>query len=304
MITEAFPDRRKTIYNELDRKKAPTFQQVTDVCLSEIRLLIERINVGLDPNYNPLPSTSQQPLDAPVALVPQISKPLQANKQIATLPAPPTSKWERIEAATAGIAKSHSTPGNAQQAYGREVLNKGMKKAHEGAQQAESAFTLYHNKLISSYLGWPFRHSLQRTAKLVVLGAPYSRISLICNAITALTNLATFSLTNDELGRFHEGVPAIIRIFTAAINKIDEYLAKVEIHWSDHVTLKKPEAEQRKIPEVEKVRECLREGLERILSSFNEFLSGLGMSKLEILDAKKAVGVAKAPEMIQTGGAR
>lgn len=131
-----------------------------------------------------------------------------------------------------------------------------------------------------------------------MLGTPYSRISLICNAITALTNLATFSLKQDTMGRFHEGIPQIIRLFTVAINKLDEYLAKVPIHWSDYETLNKPEAERKKVPEVEDVRECLREGLERILGSFNEYLTGLAMSKVEIMDAKKAVGVSKGPEMI------
>lgn len=148
-------------------------------------------------------------------------------------------------------------------------------------------------------VGAPFRQSLQRTASLVVLGAPYSRISIICNAVTALTNLAVLSITNDALGRFNNGIPNILRVFTAAIAKIDEYMAKVEIHWSDRTTLQLPEAERRKVPEVEQVRECLREGLEKIIGSFNEYLSGMGLSSLEILDAKKAAGSKKVPEMIQ-----
>jgi nucleoporin NDC1 len=136
------------------------------------------------------------------------------------------------------------------------------------------------------------------------LGAPYSRMSLICNAITALANLATFSLKEDEVGRFHEGIPDIIRIFTTAINLIDEYMSKVDIHWSDYDTLSKPEAERKNAPKVAEVRECLREGLERILGSFNEFLSSLGLTKLEIVEAKRAAGAQKAPEMIQARAAR
>lgn len=224
---------------------------------------------------------------------------MKADKQITAPPPPPSSRWDHIEAATSGIAKLHSSPGNAQQAYGREALNKGLKKAQEGKEQAETAVTTWWNKLTSSVLGWPFRQSLRRTVNIVVLGAPYSRISLICNAVTALSNLATFSLKQDTMGRFHEGIPQIIRLFTTAINKIDEYMAKVPVHWSDYETLKKAEADRKKVPEVEEVRECLREGLERILGSFNEYLTGLEMSKAEIMDAKKAIGVSKGPEMIQ-----
>jgi len=226
------------------------------------------------------------------------------DKQIAAVPSKPNTRWEHAESAAAEIAKSHSTPGNAQNAYAREALHKGMKKAQEGKHQAESLVTTYYNKLTASPLGWPFRLSFERSANLVVLGTPYSRISLICNAVTALANLATFSLKEDRLGRFHEGVPQIIRAFTTAINKIDEYMAKVEIHWSDFDTLKKPEAEQRNAPRVSEVRECLREGLEKMLGSFNEFLGPLGMSKLEILEAKKAAGAQRVPEMLQARASR
>lgn len=304
LITDAFPDRRKTIYSEMDRKKAPTFQQVTDVCLAELKLLIQRINIGLDPTYNPDATAGQQQSAPPVNLVPQISQPLKEDKQIAALPPQPNTKWEHIEAAATGIAKSHSAPGNSQQAYGREVINKGVKKAQEGAQEAESFITVYYNKLVSSPLGKPFCQSLKRTASIVVLGAPYSRISLICNAVTALANLAVISLSQDSLGQFHQGVPEIVRVFTTAISKIDEYMTKVEIHWSDHRTLRKPEAERRKVPEVEEVRECLREGLEKILGSFNEYLGGMGLSKVEILEARKVAGARKGPEMIQASATR
>jgi nucleoporin NDC1 len=297
LITDSFPDRRKTIYGELERKKAPTYEQVTDICLSEIKFLIERLNIALDPSWRPQPSTGPQEPTPPVKLVPQISQPLKAD-QITAAPPKPTSKWDLVSSTAADIAKSHSSPGNAQQAYGRDALNKGIKKASEGAQQAESLVGTYYNKLVASPLGWPFRHSLQRTASVVVLGAPYSRISLICNAISALTNLTTFSLKQDELGHFHHGVPSIIRVFTTAIAKIDAYMATVHIHWSDYESLKKTEEEQRTVPQVSEVRECLREGLERIVGTFNEFLGGMGLSKLEIVEAKKAIGERK-PEMIK-----
>lgn len=306
LITDAFPDRRKTIYGELDRKKAPTYQQVTDLCLGEVKLLIERVNIGLNPAFRPTASAGQQS-SPPLNLVSQVAQPLKADKQVMAPPAPPSSNLEILGSTTSNIAKLNSSPGNAQQAYGREALNAGMKKAQEGTQQAESFLAKNYQNFVSSPLGIPFRHSFRRTSRLVVLGAPYSRISFICNAITALTNLTTFSLKNDDFGRFHEGVPSIIRIFTTAISKIDEYMAKAAIHHSDISTLRKPEGERRNIPEVTEVRECLREGLERIIGSFNEYLGAMGLSKLEILDAKKAVEAKKVleapakPEMAQAG---
>jgi nucleoporin NDC1 len=300
LITDAFPDRRKTIYAEMSRKKAATFQQVTDLCLAEVKLLIERLNIGLDPAYQQA-AASAAPQPAPlVNLVPQISQPLKDDKQIVALPPKPSTKWEHFEATTSGIAKSHSSPGNSQQAWGRDGINRGLQKAQEGAQQAESVASTASTKILASPFGSIFSHSLPRSAKLVVLSAPYSRISLICNAITALTNLAVFSISEDAIGRFHESVPAIIRTFTLAITKIDTYMASLQVHWSDKDTLAKPEAERKKISEVEQVRQCLQKGLQNVLSSFDKYLGGMGMSMLEISEAKKAAAVVKQPEMIQS----
>ncbi|UPX16834.1 uncharacterized protein EKO05_0007217 [Ascochyta rabiei] len=304
LITEAFPDRRKTIYSEMERKKAATFQQVTDLCLAEIRLLVDRLNIGLDPTYQPAAASAVPQPTPSVDLVPQISQPLKDDKQVVALPPKPNTRWEHFEAATSGIAKLHSSPGNSQQAYGREAIHRGMKKAQEGAQQAESAASTASTKILSSPFGYVFSHSLPRRAKLVVLGAPFSRISLICNAITALTNLAVFSIAEDAIGRFHESVPAIVRTFTAAINKMDAYMASLQVHWSDKDTLAKPEGERKRVAEVEQVKDCLRKGLHNVLGSFEQYLSGMGMSRLEVSDAQKAAAVARQPEMMQAPAAR
>jgi nucleoporin NDC1 len=304
LITDAFPDRRKTIYAEMERKNAPTFQQVTDICLAEIRLLIDRLNVGLDPTYQPAAS-SAAPHPAPTLnLVPQISKPIKDDKQVVALPPKPSTKWEQFEAVTSGIAKMHSSSENSQQAYGREAINKGLKKAQEGAQQAESVASTASDKILSSPFGYVFGHSLPRRAKLVVLGAPYSHLSLVCNAITALSNLAAFSITEDQIGRFHNVVPSIIRAFTTAIKKIDAYMSSLQVHRSDKETLAKPEGERKKVPEVDQVRECLQQGLQNILAGFEKYLGGMGMSLLEISDAKKAAASLRQPEMLQTSAAR
>lgn len=220
------------------------------------------------------------------------------------LPPVPITKWEHFEAATSGIAKLHSSPGNSQQAYGREAINMGLKKAQEGAQQAEVVASTASNKILSSPFGYIFSHSLPRRAKVVILGAPYSRMSLICNAVTALTNLAVFSISEDAIGQFHKRVPSIIQTFTTAITQIDAYMGSVQVHWSDKSTLAKPAAERRRVAEVDQVKECLQKGLQNVLSSFERYLGGMGMSLLEISDAKKAAAIARQPEMLQTHGAR
>ena len=281
LITEGFPERRKTIYGELERKKAPTFEQVTNICLAEIRLLLERIGTALDPKFTPQTDAVPQ-APTSLALVPRISQDLK-DGAIRGPGQAPTSRMEKFGAFAADVAKSHSSPQNAKNAYAREYLKKGQDKLAQGAKEAEVYSSNWYDRFIVSPLGWPFRRNIRRVAAIIMTGAPYSRISPLCNAITTLTNLTVFSIKEDEYGRFQNVVPEIVRVFATAIRKIDEYVASLEIGGTGG------------LEEVEQVRECLREGLERILRTFGEFLGGLGMASAEVREAKRCV--ARGPEM-------
>lgn len=295
MITERFNDRRKTIYGELDRKTAPTHKQVTEICLAEIRDIINRIKVVT--NLGSAPDTEQKK-PAVIELVPQIAPPLK-DAQITAPAPPPEGRLQKIEWTTSQIARAHSSPQNAEKSVAREYLKKGQAQLTERTQQAESLWTTYFNKFTCSPFGWPFRASLARTANVVVNGAPYSRQSTILNAITTLTNLAVNSLKEDEYGQYNEQVPEIVRIFTAAIRKIEQFMQGLPIASSDIETLSKPVAERKNVPEVMVVQEALKGGLERVLGAFNEYLGGMGMSRSEIMEAKTCVAREPKEEMRQ-----
>ncbi|KAF2262292.1 nuclear envelope protein-like protein [Lojkania enalia] len=293
MITDRFDDRRKTIFGELDRKKAPTYQQVTELCLAEVSEIVRRINV-VDPAYRPEDEKGKPKPPLPIDFAPRISQPLKDGQVIAPNPVP-SSKLKLIEDTTARIARTHSSPQNAQNAAARELIKATQGKFSEGAKQAESQWQIYKHKFASSPLGWPWRQSLHRTANTVVNGAPYSRQFLICNAVTALTNLAVASLKEDEFGQFQKQVPEIVRAFTVAIKKIEAYIQGLVVHWTDIDTLALPEADRKRVPEVELVVDCLKVGLERVLGAFNEYLSAMEMSKTEIQEAKKYAARPPAP---------
>jgi nucleoporin NDC1 len=282
LITDRFPERRKTIYNEIERKRGATHEQVTNICLAEVRRLLERIGAALDPAFRPQ-SEAISTVPTPISLVPRITSDLR-DGAIAGPGQAPTTRMEKFGAFAADVAKSHSSPKNTQNAYAREAIKKGQEKLAQGAKEAEAYSSNWRNRFVVSLFGWPFRHNIRRTAAIIITGAPYSRISPLCNAITTLTNLTIFSIKEDDYGRFQKVVPEIVRVFALAIRKIDEYVASLDRAGEPIVLL-----------EEQQVRECLREGLERILRTFGEFLSGLGMSSLEIREAKKAV--AKGPEM-------
>ncbi|KAJ4294536.1 hypothetical protein N0V90_008227 [Kalmusia sp. IMI 367209] len=296
MITDSIPERRKTIYGELNRKKGATLKQVVDICLAEVNLLINRINVGLDPHYHPKQEVEKNTQLQTVSLVPQIAPPLK-DAPIKGAGLSSTTAREKLGDLTADFAKSLSSPQNGQKT--RDYLKKGVAEGSQhlrkAAEEAEARSSGFVSQFMASPLGYPFRRSLRRTASIVVTGAPYSRFSILCNAITALTNLTVFSFREDEFGRLQEEVPRIIRVFTEALKKVDEYVAKLEVHWSDFDTLARPADQRKKISEVEEVRECLRSGLEKVIRTFGEYLRGMGMTSVEIQDAKKVA--AKGPEM-------
>lgn len=296
LITDSFLERRKTIYGELNRKNGPTFKQITNICLSEVKLFIERLSIGLDPNYRPKEEAEKNQQTQTVSLVPQIAPPLTE----AAIKGPGlrhSTARDKLGDVAGGFAKSLSSPQNGVKT--REYLKKGTTEVSQhlqkGIEEVEARSSGLYSQFMSSPLGYPFRHSLRRTANVVVAGAPYSRLSMLCSAITALPNLSVCSLVEDDFGGMQDEIPDIVRVFTEALKKLDEYVAKLNIHWSDFDTLSKPEAERKRIAEVDEIRECLRAGLEKILGQFGEYLAGMKMTRAEILEAKKAA--ANGPEM-------
>lgn len=298
IITARFDDRRKTIYGEPDRKKAPTYKQVTDICLAELRAVTDRINAVTDPNYRGAKEQEKMPNDAtPIQLVPQISQPLR-DGQIAGPGQPIESRLQKIESVTSQIARSHSSPQNLQKSLAKKGLDRVQQEANDGRNKITSQWEDYKNKLARSPIGYLVRHSLPRTASVVVFGTPYARHNIILNAITILTNLSVCSLKEDAWGNYQNVVPDIVRVFVNAITKIESYMAGLQVHWTDVDTLAKPEGERRKVAEVEEVVGELKAGLEKILRAFGEYLEGLNMSAREVLAAKKLVA-REVPEMRQ-----
>ncbi|KAF2662304.1 hypothetical protein K491DRAFT_753404 [Lophiostoma macrostomum CBS 122681] len=295
IITGRFEDRRKTIFDETDRQKGPTVKQVTDLCLAEIKGVVERINKATAPTP---PGAQSAPKPLPLAGSAQrLTKPL-IEGQILGPGEPPETRLQWVEQAASQIARTHSSPQNAQNAVAREYLKKGQQKAIEVAQQAESSAKGYKETFAKSWPGRFFRRSLPRVANSVLFSTPYTKRTVILNAVVALTNLTVSSLKEDGPGQFHHLVPDIIRTFTATIKSIEAYMYGLEVHWTDADTLAKPESERKKVEEVDGLVKELKDGLSKQLGAFVEYLEGIGMSRLEIQDAKKLVA-RQTPEVVQ-----
>ena len=205
---------------------------------------------------------------------------------------------EVVGQAIGEIARTHSSPQYAEDAYGRKLLKNSQQKIAEGVQQVEATVDTNKAWFASSWFGSLFRQTLRRKANSVIFGTPYSRQALITNAVIALTQLTVHSLKEDDVGQWQNLVPEIIRSFTTAIKAIETYMQGLPVHWSDVDTLNKPPAEQKKVPEVEDFVKELKDGLSQQLGAFVEYLESMGMSRVEIQEAKKAVA-SKTPEMRQ-----
>lgn len=300
LITHRFPERRKTIYSETDRKTAATFKQITDICLAEVRLLTTRISIALDPKFQPPSDNGQKQQTGAISLVPRVAQPLKEAQLNFQGPDPARTRVDEVGQIASGIAKDLSSPTNPnlrKSVYVRNGIEYSQNVLKENTQKVEATIqaTGMWPTFINSKLGFPFRHNLRRTASIIITGAPYSRISPLCNAITSLANLSTLSIQEDDCGRFSDQVPNIIRTFTQALQRLEEYVDSLTVHWTDIETLRKPEAERKNIEDVEKVRECLREGLRGILGAFAEYLRSMDISIVDIQEARKIV--SRGPEM-------
>jgi len=288
LITARFDERRKSIYQNLGRdndNKDSTWSHILIVCLAELKGITDRIDAVQ--SSQPEPGASVKP--PVVDLIPRISQPLKEDKIMGS--SPPVKGMQRFEKRAGDLVKTEGPPpGPGPQPiklleFGSSLLAKsGITPAsHPALKDGVSDFT---SKFIRSPIGIPFRQSFRRTINVVVAGTPYSRAGTITDAATALANLVACSLKEDPYGRVQKDVPDIIRAFVAALNKIDDFLDGLQVHWTDVEFVGKTEADKKNAPEVKQIVDALSDGLRKILLAWMEFLDNCGLTKAEVREAK------------------
>ena len=302
LITERFDTRRRSIYEEIDRKNGSTWKQVLAVCLAEIRGVSERIQAVQSPA--PDPGAMKKP--EPFQTLPRISQPLKEDEVIGK-DAPPSTRLDKLGNFASDFAKAHASPPGSSPPTQRlleysNTLLTPERKAQLSSGTLTSQLQTQLLLVIRSPIGTPFRKSLRRNAKLVVAGTPYGRAGMIADAASALTGLAVCSLKEDSLGQVYKDVPEIIRAFVTAIKQIEGFVSGIEVHWTDTDLEGKNENEIRRIPETEELLEVLKSGLEKIVLAFVEYLEAMDIAKTEIVEAKELAEKDRKPagkEMIE-----
>ena len=292
LISQRFPVRRRSFFEDIDRKGGSTWSQILAACLREIEGINARIQESL---RSPVPAPApQQPqtVQNPKPL-PRIAAPLRQGKVFTSAP-PSHSTQEMIGDFTKSIGQDPLPPGSGSPLDPKRLIQRAHASLPEKRQEAlakeiQNAKLTLDNSLVSiirSYVGYPFRRTVQRRAAAVIVGEPYGDLGTIVDAIDSVARLAVSSLTEDPFGKVHADVPAIIRAYTSTINNIRTFKEKVPVDWTDVDLIGREGAKEMK--EADLALEALRAALGEVLKGFGEYAGDMGMSIADMRMAREA----------------
>ena len=291
-IGQDFPERRKSIFSDIDRLGGATWTQIMNLCLSKVQAISTRIS---DSQRVPqqLPD-AQQPAVHPSTST-NITPPLRQDS-ILNAPSPPSNKREKAISAFGTFAKSvgESPQSQSQSQSAKRYLEAARSKLLTDNQQktlsienVKSEANPYITSLLKSPLCWPFRQTLDRRINTVVFDAPCDDVEYILNAINALSLLAVASLREDSYGKVAQDVPLITRVFMGTLDAIDGFIEGMQAHWTDVIGSKDTHSK-----ELIALRQQLRVGIRRLLDSFETYATELGLNVGEIQAAKSSAQVS------------
>ena len=252
---------------------------------------------------NPPPKTTPQQQQVTIETLPRISSSQVRHDNIFTSSPAPANERQKIEAKVGTIAKSYgqsaqpATPlkyiENQRLKTGKYLQSAQQKLLTQEQQETFSKSGLlaqyndYLMRFLRSPLGYPFRQTLKRRVRTVVLGTPYGELNPILDSITSLSFLTKSSLTEDRYGNVAKDVPLLIRAFVSTISSIEGFVNGLPAHWTD---VEFSEADRR-IEEVELIVKALRSGLRDIVEAFGQYAAELGLGKEEIVTSRKIAGI-------------
>ena len=310
LICARFPQRRKTIYTEVDRRDGSTWTQFSKICLDELEAISTRIKTALDPDKarkeqdeKHLRQQQQKGLIAtdpeePLGLPKIANRGVQQNADI-------YQKQSRPDLAhsVGNLAKSFGQSPGAQNPFlprARRAIEWGADhtlsqsdRERLGRQGIQQGVSSTFDTLLSSPLGEPFRQTFARRARAVVFGVPVSNRVNIIHASLTFGALCQHAIKEDDYGQVAKSVRNILTTFTKTIKDINTLLSSLKPSSSDVLFTE----EDRRVPEIEEVKGVLREGLEAVLLAYGEYADSVGFTRTELREAREALG--KGREMKQ-----
>lgn len=297
LISERFPDRRKTIFDGLDREGGSTWRQLLGVSLDVVNGMNNRIE-AFQNLENPVVPDPDQVVE--IQALPQLladREPLGGEKPILAKGPKPANKREHAQKLVKKIAVAYGKEPDWTESVRRDAkagLERGVDQviSNETKQQLLSGhvmflFQRWAAPVLRLPVGRPFRNTFADRTEAIILGTPYSQVSPIVDAIDSLSRLLVCSLKEDTYGEVQADVPVVVRAFTMTIEIIKEFIATAPPHWTDVYFT---ETKRRPSESVQLVLRCLEDRLGELLGAFSLYLEDVGVTGEELLAARIAAG--------------
>ncbi|KAK0674736.1 putative nuclear envelope protein ndc1 [Cercophora samala] len=293
-IARDFPDRRKAIYEDIDRKNGPMWSQVYKICIDTLKQIETRIDNYEKYGKPTVPDPVLYPEQNQVPAKKRLTETVPVDEEVFQ-PSPQRRGFrEAIERTVGKVATDPNQPSQLSPAakkiagFAKEELIKAQKQA-TGTEDTEGLAKDFATKFLESPFGWPFRQTYRRKVAKVVLGEPYGEVSLYANAAFALSGLAARSLQEDKYGNVQRDVAGLVRALTGLVRKIEGFRQEVVVSWTDV-------ERRRESKEADEILEGLRWSLRGVLEGFGDYARDVGLSVGDLRLAREAAGVKVTEE--------
>ncbi|KAJ5610373.1 hypothetical protein N7510_007092 [Penicillium lagena] len=321
LISQRLPERRKTIFSEIDRDNSSTWSLVLECVTDVIKAISARVEVTKNPAPGVKPAPQGETAQPTLQTLPRLTDPPKSENIFAASPKA-TSQRDKFGEAFSSAAKSYGQSSDwtpTARARARDVFDRAssamlsperkqkllgssqdLKLLTGGASATQKPEDVHPflAQILRSPFGQLFRQSFAQRASSIVLGTPESSLCSIVDAVESLSRLLVASLAEDQYGKVQADVPAVVRLFTQTIMTLEDFVYNggLSAHWTDvhFPPSSKPEAqaEARRVPDVELVLDTLKISLGELLTAFNPYLRDIGLEGKDLRLAKEAAGFA------------
>ncbi|KAL5000718.1 nucleoporin protein Ndc1-Nup [Aspergillus recurvatus] len=315
-ISQQFSDRRKAIFNDIDREGGPAWTQILQSATEVIQGISTRINEQKSSVANSKPSPAETNSEPTLRTLPRLADPVKEDNIFAASPKSTTTQGKFGEGFSSTLRSLGESPDWTPKARARArnvfdrassaVLSPERKQRLLSSSQdfkllTGASSTRPENthpilaQLLRSPIGLLIRQPFARRLSGTVLGAPTDSLSSIIDAVESLTRLLIASLKEDPYGKVQADVPAIVRLFTETVTTVDTYAhVELDVHWTDAAfppsSDPTAQAAARRVPDVELVIDSLRASLKSLLVAFSPYFKDVGLVGKDLRLAKEAAG--------------
>jgi len=267
IIAQKHPDRRKAIFEDIDRPTGPVWSQMLEIALNVLKDVDRRIQ-GPPTPATPSPNPS-------ITSLPKIAPEVKSQPIFAGMP-PPSTRKEKVDAFMSSSALRKV--GTSKEPW-HPPLDKATKlleysKPPGPNDASRSLLQQWSTAFQKSPVGWFFSTNNAAVTNATVLGSP-ANAALVVDAIESTTKMLVASLSEDIYGKAVAGVPEAVKTFTKTVTLIEKLV-------------KNQQKDTGEIEEVEIVVERLKLGLRELLSAFQLYLADVGLGISELNEAKRA----------------